>query len=153
MAAVAAVATVVAVIAVVLLLAQAIATPMAAASAADGVVSDNAVVAGITNATPSSVDGAVAVAVNVAATPEVVVTTVFVGAVADAAAGTQSAVGKDAPVASNVRPDLMGGVLAVTTAVVAVTAVLSVLCDVTAESFPVQFHLLCLPVKVFIVFL
>ena len=37
-------------------------------------------------------------------------TTVFVGVVAATAAGAQFAVGQDAPVAFNVRPDLIRGV-------------------------------------------
>ena len=74
-----------------------------------------------------------------------------------------------APGAFNVHTDLLRGVLAVTTSVVAVAvafavfiavsavvttaAVLSVLHDVTAESFSIKFRLRCLSVKLFILFL
>ena len=168
MADVAALATAVAVIAVVLLLVQALTTPTTAAVAADGVVSANTVVTDITNATPSYVDAAVSVAFAAAALTEVAVITVCVGAVAAAAVGAQSAVGKDAPTVSHVRPDLLCGVLPVTTADIAVevdfavfvavsavvtaASVLSVLRNVTAEGFLIQFCLRCFSVKECILF-
>ena len=59
-------------------------------------------------------------------------TTVFVGAVTAAAVGAQSVVGKDAPVAFNVRPDLLCEVFAVMATVIIVVVGVAVFVAVSA---------------------